>query len=99
LDDDRVAGTTLLSSTRASSRRQPEDLAADHSVERLWCQLGHLLANDLHLGTIHLVGGQPLDLLGDGRACSTPGGGLSQGGADSLGIACSAASHDSQRCS
>ncbi len=30
LDDDRVAGTALLSSTRASRSRQPEDLAANH---------------------------------------------------------------------
>lgn len=56
LNDDGVASAFLLSSPGASRRRKPKDLAPNHLVERIRRELGHLLANDLHLGSICVVG-------------------------------------------
>lgn len=67
LHDDGVAGASLLMSACALRRREPEDLASDHSVvSRGWSELRQLLADDTHLLAIVFIGGKHTHFVSDG---------------------------------
>jgi len=70
----------------ALGRRQPEDLAPNHLIDQVRCEFRHLLANRLHLGTVVIIGGKPLDLGRDSRAPVPSRGRLDQRGANRFGI-------------
>ena len=62
LHDDRVARAALLVPSRPLRRGQAADVAANHSVDRRWRELGELFANDPHLLAIALICGKALEI-------------------------------------
>ena len=79
LDDHRVASAALLVSPGAGRRGEPEDLAANH-LQRVWGELGQVLADAPHLRAILSILSQLLHLGPERRARAAPCGGLPQRG-------------------
>ena len=97
LDDNGVPSASLLVPPRASGRREPEELAANHLAALLRSEPGELLTDDAHLLAIVLVGGESTNFVTDRRAQPATYSGLAERRANGLGVGQAVAANDLQR--